>query len=201
MGPFNEKALLKAIKGVPWKAQLAFALSCAERLYPNYLAFVKQQSWGEPSVLRAALDLGWSVLEGHASDLSDLKSLGDAVQRAEPETEDFDTILVSSALDAAASAGLVLQFLKDRNARVVVEIATLCRDTVDMFVQDVEGLTPSQPNFEEKILKHDLMQRELQRQHADLEELRNFTGTAEETARLKAKWRDSSSGSIDQTTE
>ncbi|KYF72838.1 hypothetical protein BE15_01155 [Sorangium cellulosum] len=150
-------------------------------------------------MLRYGLDLAWGVLEGFEPSQESVNSARQQVRRAEPETEDFDTILVSSALDASASVGLLLKFIEDGGVGSIVEIASLCRDTVDMFVQDQDGLVPNDPKLEERILNHRLMQRELQRQQDDLLVLRSFSGLPTEVARLRENWRNPQKSNIDQS--
>ncbi|WP_438023391.1 DUF416 family protein [Sorangium sp. So ce233] len=198
MDAFNGSALEWSLASLPREALIAFGLSCCERLYPNYVAFKRETGWGEPDVLRKGLDLAWGVLEGFGPSHDSVNSAWQEVQRAEPETEDFDTILVSSALDAAAAVGLVLKFIEEGGVGTIVEIASLCRDTVDMFVQDQDGLVSNDPKLKERILNHRLMQRELQRQQDDLLALRSFSGLPTEVARLRENWRNPQKSNIDQ---
>jgi len=186
---FSETVVAQALISLSAQQQLAFALSCSERLYPNYLAFKRETGWGNPSALRKALDIAWASLDRAAPSATTIAIAREQVLAAEPETEDFDTVLVSAALDAAVSADLILRFLEEGKPERVVEIASLCRDTVDMFVQDYECLAPTDPNLEDRILYHRLMQAELQRQHDDLLELRCFSGASPELDQLRAKWR------------
>lgn len=183
---------------LPRHARLAFGLGCSERLYPNYLAFQRECGWGEPSVLRHALDFAWSVLEGAGPSTTRIKSLMQGVREAEPETEDFDTILVSSALDAAAGAGLIREFIDGDDVNKISELASLCRDTVDMFVQHLESLEPHDPELEDKILRHRLMQRELKRQEDDLRVVESFSGSKSEVAKLRELWRAPGTSNIEQ---
>ncbi|WP_081426161.1 DUF416 family protein [Sorangium cellulosum] len=199
MDAFNGSALERNLASLSREALVAFGLSCCERLYPNYVAFKREAGWGDPDVLRYGLDLAWGVLEGFEPSQESVNSARQQVRRAEPETEDFDTILVSSALDASASVGLLLKFIEDGGVGSIVEIASLCRDTVDMFVQDQDGLVPNDPKLEERILNHRLMQRELQRQQDDLLVLRSFSGLPTEVARLRENWRNPQKSNIDQS--
>lgn len=80
----------------------------------------------------------------------------------------------------------------------IVEIASLCTDTVDMFVQAQDGLDPNDPKLEERVLSHRLMQRELQRQHDDVLAVRFFSGLPTEVARLRGSWRNPQKSNIDQ---
>ncbi|WP_437631744.1 DUF416 family protein [Sorangium sp. So ce854] len=198
MDAFDGGALERSLAPLPREALIAFGLGCCERLYPNYLAFKRETGWGEPDVLRNGLDLAWGVLEGFGPSHDSVNFARQEAQRAEPETEDFDTILVSPALDAAAAVCLVLKFIEEGGVEKIVEIASLCTDTVDMFVQAQDGLDPNDPKLEERILIHRLMQRELERQHDDVLALRSFSGRPTEVARLRGGWRNPQKSNIDQ---
>lgn len=185
---FDQDDVLRQLKRMPFSSALAFMLSCAERLYPNYLAFVRHHEWGDADSLRESLDLGWAALGGGTVDGDKLDDLRSRCQDAEPETEDFDSVYVSPALDAASVAGMLLDFLKERDVTVVAEAASLCRDTVDMYAQELESMDANAPDLEARILAHPLMQRELARQRSDIERLSGSGATADVKA-LESDWR------------
>lgn len=199
MEPIDSRAIELALAPLGREAQLAFGLSCCERLFPNYLAFTRETGWGTPEALRSALDLAWSALEGATPASNALSRARQAVQDAEAETEAFDTVLVSSALDAATCAGLVLRFIDGGDIGKIVEIASSCRDTVDMLVQAFEGLVPSDPDIEQEILRHRLMQAKLRRQQDDLLALATFSATPTEVVELRERWRSPDKSNIDQS--
>jgi uncharacterized protein YjaG (DUF416 family) len=171
---FDKSAVVAALSALPRDARLAFSLSCAERLYPNYLAFSRQCHWGNAAHVRAALDAAWDALAGTPPAAKLRAKLIRDVQAAQPNTEDFDTVLVSSALDAASTAELAWEQWGDGGVEHAAAIASLCVDTVDMYVQELEQLDSADPELETKIRQHPLMQRELARQAADLDRLRAF---------------------------
>lgn len=174
---FDEDTLAATAAQLSPETRLAFALACTERLLPNYQAFTAQVGWGQPQTLRRALDLAWQVLVGAWSPTEkELASLEQDVISCEPETEDFDTVLVSSALDAACCAGHVLALVRSGEPDEMVAVASLARDTVDMYVQEAESMPPQAPDLEERIRLHPLMQAELQHQADLLSELSEGTG-------------------------
>jgi uncharacterized protein YjaG (DUF416 family) len=189
-GPFDAEQVREALTLLPPKRRLAFALGCSERLYPNYVAFHREQGWGDPQALRSALNAGWDVLKGHHPDPSVLARLRRRVHDAEPETEDFDTILVSSALDAANAAGLVLKVAETGDIESAVEIASLCHDTVDMYAQESESMDSTGAELEQQILSHPLMQEELRRQRDDLASLAQSGWTPDDVRRFEEAWRE-----------
>ena len=173
--------------------RLTFALSCAERMLPNYRRFVRENDWGDPLVLREALDLGWSWLENHRISSDAARRLRDACFEQAPHTEDFSSILVSSALDAANSAANIAELLIEPDVEKAVEIASYGRDTVDMYVQELEDMPPNAPDLEERIRRHEMMQRELTRQREAIEAIE--AGIQPEDA--ARRWLSPELGSID----
>jgi len=164
---FNEEQLNNQLRKLTAKQRFAFALSCCERLYPNYHIFTKEHNWGNSLFLREALDYCWKYLEN-----DDIKGETDALIKkcdsVTPDTEDFCGVYVSPALDAAVCTTNTLKLMTSDSIDKVVEIASLCIDTVDMYVQEIEDLNSGDPELEKKILQHKLMQSELGRQKEDL---------------------------------
>ena len=191
--PFDEQKLQEKLCVVPIGGQLIFALSCAERMLPNYQRFVQESDFGDVSVLRCALNLGWDWLSGKSIDLGLAEKCREDSENQAPNTEDFSTILVSSALDAANAASIVVDFLLTSNLERVVELATYARDSVDMFVQELEKMQPNARNLEEKIWLHPLMQRELANQRNALTLITDGITLSEAIAR----WRSPLMGSLD----
>jgi uncharacterized protein len=194
MEPSDLSARLAAL---PPLKRLAFLLSCAERMYPNYLEFHRRHGWGRPEVIRRALDLVWSSLEG--KDVGDdIPAVQQQCEEVMPDTEDFDTIYVSSALDAAVVASILLSLLQDQDVGKVLEGLSLARDTVDMYVQELEGMDPGDPNLEDRIARHPLMKQETRRWLEALDLLeRTVLSQPSGMAELKRQWRSPAKSSIE----
>ena len=188
--PFRADSLQRMIDRLPARGRLAFLLSCAERLLPNYFAFSRAESWGDPSALREAMDLGWAAFAGEQIATTVIEISLRRCEAVTPDTEQFPSALVSAALDAAVCSALVLDYLLGGESQKVVEGASLARDTVDMHVQELENLSPDDPLLEGKILRHSLMQRELARQSKDLDLLQRTDWTHPDVVTaLRSRWR------------
>ncbi len=61
---FDEQQLTRDLVALPASHRVAFAASCCERLVPNYQAFALMEDWGNPRLLRRALDAAWKTAEG-----------------------------------------------------------------------------------------------------------------------------------------
>jgi hypothetical protein len=71
----NFDSLKKELEGISPLHRVAFAASLCERVLPNYSAFSREEGWGDPSVLRAALDEVWQILLGKPLDESKIHQL------------------------------------------------------------------------------------------------------------------------------
>jgi Protein of unknown function (DUF416) len=74
--------------------------------------------------------------------------------------------------------------IKDGDPASAVTVSTPSRDTVDMYVQELEQMPTSTQDLEERIRLHPLMQNEIERQYSDLEQLSLGLTTAE----ARRKW-------------
>ncbi|WP_338863650.1 DUF416 family protein [Myxococcus stipitatus] len=187
--PFNADALVRRLGRLSLQARLAFLLSCAERLIPNYAVFSRHHGWGNPGVLRHALDLGWSYLSGNWVERGDIEGCLARCKDVTPDTEDFVSEHVSAGLDAAVCCAFTLELLLKDDSKKVMEGASLARDTVDMHVQALENLDPRDSELEQKIFRHPLMQRELKHQREDLEMLERMDLSRRDIEALARRWR------------
>jgi uncharacterized protein len=155
--------------------RIAFAASCAERLFPNYVAFSRDASWGNPQQLREALDAVWSHLLGNPLTPSAARKLIKQCEPFVPDTEEVRTDLVSDGLDAGVAILEALSSCIDDNPEHAVDASIAATDTVDRHIQIAEGLDYMVMDFEERkaieerIAKHPLMLREIKKQESDLQ--------------------------------
>lgn len=172
---FDRDFLAKELSILPKTHRLAFTAFCAERLFPNYVAFSQETNWGDAKVLREALDEVWRILLGKVVKKERIAKLMALCDQVTPDTEDFDSIYASPALDATNAVYTTLMCVTDCTIQKAVEVAGYVRDTVDMYVQELEDLDYNDPHFEKKILQHPLMVKELKKQREDLSVLKKAT--------------------------
>jgi uncharacterized protein YjaG (DUF416 family) len=170
---FDPDLLEREISRLPRTHRVVFAAACCERLLPNYAAFVREAHWGDVRLLRSALDYIWSAVAGVSVEGDEIHRLIEQCDAVIPDTEDFETSLVSAALDAGTAVVGTLRSSLDGETKHVVEVASYCRDTVHMYIQGRDELDDGDPLFDTKIERDPLMKRELERQAAVLSELAN----------------------------
>jgi uncharacterized protein len=165
---FNEKQALDALSQMAAHQSLTFGAACCERMLPNYNVFVREVGWRDAEPLRNALDAAWEACDGKASSNVELREMLSRCEECAPDSEDFTSLYTSSAQDAVFAVCCLLDFLLDGDVARIVSIARFATDSVDLIVQECEGMDPRDPFREHKILEHLLMQQELVRQRRDL---------------------------------
>jgi uncharacterized protein YjaG (DUF416 family) len=164
--------LEQQLVGLPHLHQLAFAASCCERAYLNYVDFSRQARWGDAKVLRESLHMAWEIVDGKRPNVEMLLQFEGKCQQVTPDLDDFS----SPDIDVAAAAGqeaafmvtLLLRFCREIAPVHAVSIARFAFDTIDMYVQVREELNPNDPQLEDKIDQHPITQAELRAQRKDL---------------------------------
>ncbi|TXI12815.1 MAG: DUF416 family protein [Rhizobium sp.] len=180
--------LYEKLHGLSFLQRIAFSASCSERLFSNYIAFVNEANWGEPHVLRKALDTVWENLETGTISPRDLSGLIEECDEVIPDTEDFETPMVSYALDAGTAVVGTLQLWESGDLMRAVEIAGFARDTVYMALS-VQGLDDTEME------RHPWMIRELAKQEADIRILANSQShSIEVVLRLRYGWKSQNNG-------
>lgn len=173
---------------LPRANRLAFAAACCERAYPNYEFFSRVAKWGDPSILREALDIVWEAAkEPKSPEL--LMSLEQKCLSVTPDLDDFATeeldVIAAAAQDAAFMIALLLQLARESDARYARRIATFARDTLDTYVQAREKIAANDPDLEQRISEHPLIARELRAEERDLQEVERMCASPLEIQRFR----------------
>jgi hypothetical protein len=187
---FNVERLLKQLKLVAFESAVAFGLACAERMLPNYDIFSTEKKWGDGRLLREGLDVVWTSVSSGDVPGGRIRECVTGCEAVTPDTDAFDSLYVSAALDAATATVALLNSLRSRDRNAVASVASWARDSVDMYVQEVEDMSPQDPRLEERILGHSLMQQELARQREDLERLQGLRWSKDVADKLRFEWRE-----------
>jgi uncharacterized protein len=198
MEVFDEKKLESSLRKLAAWKRIAFMAQVGARMLPNFQHFSAETGFGDASVLKMAFDAAWTWIESEELP-HNLNALREACEHQAPNTEQFSSPYTSAALDAANAAAATLDAIEHPDRARPTEVAALARDTVDIFVQDLIHADPNAPGFEEGILRHELMQRELRRQREDLEALTRWSNDRQTIGReLRAKFMAGVSGSLDE---
>lgn len=195
---FNGEALMERLIRLDNKRQLAFGAVCCERLLPNYLAFQKNAGWGNIDPIRKALDYVWWSLSNQPPSSQEIKNMIASCESAAPDSEDFDSLYVTSAQDVCFAVCGLLDYLLEGDVGKVVQAATYATDSVDLYVQEIENMAPDDPQLERRILTHRLMQRELAQQEQDLKAIEQAPSLSQVfLAQLKVSWNNNGKSNLD----
>lgn len=172
MEHFDNDELRQEVQTLSHWKRVTFMAACCERMLPNYRSFTMETGHGDPTRLSEALAAVWNSLETGQLPNSTI-SLVEVCERQAPDTAEFSSIYTSAALDTANSIATTLEALANAAEDQVLEVASLARDTVDLFVQQQCDLGPNDQGFEEQIAQHPLMQAELLAQRQSIEYLKS----------------------------
>jgi uncharacterized protein YjaG (DUF416 family) len=163
------------IEGLPNKGKILFAVLTSEKLYPNYIAFENISHWGNHKILEDAISFIFQyIINEESFIIPEIEDMISRIDLVTPDTEDFPGILTSFALDACTSILDILQFIIDKNAEHIVDVAIYARDTVDMFIQERDDMNSLDPSIDIQIEHDDFMLKEKSRQRKLIATLANI---------------------------
>lgn len=148
-----------------------FGLIVFRRLYPNYQIFNKmyENEFDEHRLWEIHTEFEEYLRQVEIGE-HNRESLSDEIFNLMPEPGDYDSILVSAALDASSTISAMNDFLTTKNNRRIIDISTMAFDTVDMYLQEEENLPT---RFDEAIIDNDpLMIKEINFQQNLLEDIK-----------------------------
>src|SRR5262245_44659155 len=89
--------LVTELRSLPHRHQLAFAASCCERSFPNYVIFNRNEGWGDPRPLRSALDSVWSFIAGGSLSADQCALHKQSCEAVIPDLENFSSMEATAA--------------------------------------------------------------------------------------------------------
>src|SRR5437016_8340620 len=115
-------------------ARIVFATSCAEQLFPAYVAFSQAERWGDVGVVRGALDLSWEFARGSAVRSERLHEVGHRLERVAPAAGDFRPLLATTALKAVDATNEAVLICADADPKHALIAADDCREAVAQYL-------------------------------------------------------------------
>jgi uncharacterized protein len=157
---------LSTLLVLPWKKQLSFALLIFERMLPSLITFSKDTA-RDASCYFKGRDIAWDILRNGGNGTA-ARSLNEECLKNAPDTEDFTHELTSCALNAALTMSDILEFTEDRLGDHITYISTLATDSLHLYLHGLDPVVLSNPDRDERLAAHPLMQQELRRQEEDI---------------------------------
>src|SRR5438094_10234920 len=105
----HEQLLRERLEQMTPRHAVAFAASCAEILSPNYQTFASDAGWGDPAELDSAIAAAWRFASGTTIEPTVIADLVERCTAIAPDTETFDEISVSAALNSVSAAVAALE--------------------------------------------------------------------------------------------
>jgi uncharacterized protein YjaG (DUF416 family) len=155
---FKEIALLEKLN---FKKQLAFAYLCSERFFPNYQFFFENYNFGNPDILRTAIDYVYESIFDTIKEQS-TDPLLEQIHINIPHTNNFTTFYAGIAMYSSGIVYESVNLIKQLEvSRILDDISTMCTDAVDLFIQERDDMDYEDPEFETKISNDHLMKQEI----------------------------------------
>ena len=166
---FDEPDLVVRLARLPSKLRVAFAALCGERQSPNYIQFSERSGWGDPNVLKDALESIWQDIQGQPLTKDQLETILERCMTSIPtEDTEGDT---ANAEDAAASVAYTIRSRLADDPQEAAWAAQCAYNALwHLLMSQIES-TSIEPEHVRFVRSHPLVQAELRRQQADLQEL------------------------------
>ncbi len=187
---YNEQHLIAGLDRLPQSLRVVFATSCAERLFPSYVAFWEKTDRGDPKRLRGCLDRLWRDLECNDIREEEIQECIALCMKLIPQEDDEPWVIEQvAAEDAAEAVAYALGCKQSGEAQQAAWAARCVYEALDHFVINSEGIDINEPGGEERVWSHPLVQAELLRQQRDLDELFTVAPSEEPASDLVTNFR------------
>jgi hypothetical protein len=187
---FDEPDLVARLARLPSKLRVVFAALCAERQLPNYIQFSERSGWGNPNILKEALESIWQDIQGQPLTRAQLETILERCEPFIPTGEEDTKEETAYAEDAATSIAYAIEARLTDDPQKAAWAARRAYSAVDHFIMSQIDSTRVTREDEQFILSHPLVQAELRRQQADLEELELANAETSLQASVIAELRD-----------
>ena len=183
---FETNQLVRELDRLPRDLRTAFAAACAQRLLPGYLPYARRKRL-DPDLLANLLAQVWNSIE-HASSSPALEQDLELCMSLHPN-EHYDLFGDQyAAEDAVASVAHAIASLTPERSREAALAADRAFNAAFYFVEAQLMTEGPQPSLEQE-LQHPIVQKELQRQRRDLDELNAAIGSQSDAPSVIAKIR------------
>lgn len=142
----------------------AFCAAISERLYPNYALFSQVSEFGQPQVLRTALDKIWDRLSNRCGAVN-FETQMEKVDAVTPEADDFDIYGVYPALDACVALITTLNQMVEASHQDAWQISQLSLQGIETYLEVIADAELSDEDLVRFISTHPLLEIEQRFQH------------------------------------
>lgn len=130
--------VLQIIDSIEVEYCVTFGARCCESLLPNYEAFSVLHNWGNPSLLREALELIWNGLtEKRKSDDDQVSRFLKLMDTIAPDPQIYRSVFVWPALCAVDATVDLLSYSASNEKHHIKNIVALTLYAIDQYVREV----------------------------------------------------------------
>ena len=140
------------VETASYETKFNLALDICKNLYPDYVSFATQHSFGDAALLQQAIDFCETSFLQQDSDNHATDEFIQKIESITPDSENFSSWDISYAANASQSVYELLMFLNDSHNQHISDICSLMIDTVDFKIAEAnEHLS------DDGIFKHPMM--------------------------------------------
>jgi uncharacterized protein YjaG (DUF416 family) len=176
---FQLDTLQEILETIPPFHRVAFAASICERMLPIYELFSQEESWGDSTVLRNALDEIWQVLLKKQADAEKIEELTKACdQQALHADYVRHSDLNYEAQQTVSAVCFTLEACLEPTSIKVLDVAQCVEETIYGFLtlkkfdDDESWLKKSSEELENYVASDPLAVQEIAKQKQDLQRLK-----------------------------
>lgn len=166
---FDKQKIEGRLGKVDFRQQLVVAALCVDRMLPFYRKFAEDEGWGDTEAVESILNTVFTVsIAGGQLEKDHLEDMISVCIANTPDSDEFPSALASCAQDVMVGLYHCLKYANLRQSSDVADVLLSAVSLVDLYVQEVLELSPSDEEREDKIESNPLMQIELSYQEADV---------------------------------
>ncbi|MBC6609772.1 DUF416 family protein [Hymenobacter sp. BT507] len=140
------------------------AATVCEKLYPSYAWFTEIENWGDVTIYQASVELLYGAAATPSAFVSEAQQMLTAFEQVFPDLDDFESLAASFGFDASCALDSALNFLISGGKAHIQNCVQFAFDTLDMYVQEIEGLDPNRADLKEIIENNEYVVQERKRQ-------------------------------------
>jgi len=176
MHKFDRDELLVRLNRLDHQRRTAFAVTCAQRLFPAYELFCKRTNRGHPGDVRKGIQEVWRSLTGTGKGTRDLNKMAQRCEELVPDEEDKFDVMLPYAANAATAATFALWCAAEGDSENAAWAAYQGYEAVDFYTHNALNIDFNEKDAQVRILEGPAVQTELERQLRDLADLESAKG-------------------------
>ncbi|MEG3954191.1 DUF416 family protein [Microcoleus sp. herbarium2] len=176
---FQLDTLQEILETLPPFHRVAFAASICERMLPINELFSQEESWGDSTVLRNALDEIWQILLKKQADAEKIEELTKACEQQTLHADDVrQSRLDYEAQQTISAVCFTLESCLEPTSIKVLDVAQCVEETIYAFVtsrkfdDDESWNDKSSEELDNYVASHPLAIQEMAKQREDLQWLK-----------------------------